>query len=121
MAIDTSYNNFISFFPEFSSETQSDVEAVIKRTKIQINEYKGIDDEEQRELAIFYHVAHNLALRDRALNNNEPGIVKKVSSKQDSIEYAIGEEQTGFQLQSTIYGQQLEELLLGLGVQNRLF
>lgn len=122
MATDLSYSNYISLFPEFGSKNQSEVEAEIKRSRLQSNDYKGVLNEDQREYAVFLLVSHNLTLRDRAVSSTQPFAdrgLKKISSRYDSVEFS--EESQGFKQGSTIYGQQLQQLLEGVLTDHLLF
>lgn len=104
------YDEFLTYFPEFSSHDETKVNRLIDHVIIIDNEFKGIS-KSKRKLAIYLKVAHNISLMEKNQKDGTIAPVKSLSSKNDKAEFAISEEQKGFGLESTIYGKFLENLL----------
>lgn len=105
------YSDFIASFPEFGSRDQALVERTISQVLLECNGYSGISDIQRREMAILLLVAHTIKCELRDENPLLNGVIKKVESRNDSVEFATGEA-GGFNLESTQYGVRLEKLLI---------
>ncbi len=104
------YAAFIDYFPELSSTDEAIVSNAIRNVLLENNGYIGIEQEPVREYAIALHAAHYITVDARVLSGN-PGVMKRVKSRNDEIEYAIASNQSGYDLGSTIYGIRLERLI----------
>ena len=105
------YAEFITFFPEFSDSEENTINRLINRIVLIDNEFKGIENTDKRKLAIYLKLAHYISILNRKEEDEAIAPVKSISSMQSRIEFALSEDQKGFQLSSTIYGKQLKDLL----------
>jgi len=105
------YTEFITFFPEFSNFEENKINRLINRIVLIDNEFKGIENTDKRKLAIYLKLAHYISILERKEQDESIAPVKSISSMSSKIEFALSEDQKGFQLSSTIYGKELQDLL----------
>ena len=103
------YLQFVAFFPEFSSLSQSTVENAIAQTEAEVNYYEGLHDPALQQQAVMLHTAHNLTLSGWAAEG-KAGPVKSLASNNDKIDFAVNPD-VGLSMDSTQYGVRLQNLL----------
>lgn len=103
-------DQLITKFPEFEQVDFAQVESVIEDTQIETNGgYPGIANCDQRTLAVMLHTAHNLAVMQRQAQLGYAAPLKALENRQDRVEFDFNSKNN--KLDSTSYGQRLENLL----------
>lgn len=103
------YTTFTTKYPEFAAISQAEVEGFLIDAAIETNGYLGLP-EPRRQLAVELYAAHFLKLRE-AEKIGRSGIVKKVKTYEDEIEFAVNDEIGTFDFGTTVYGRRLENIL----------
>lgn len=111
MAIALDVERFRLFEPDFVDTPDAVVEVEIQRALLTTDSYSSLPNDDLRELALIYHVCHALTLRTAGLKGAGSLAVKQLSSQNDSITWAVGEKQSGFNLEGSPCGQKLMDLL----------
>ena len=113
MAITLTINEFLASFPAFQSSDPALVINMIDQVLIETGGYDGLIDEACSVQAVKLHVAHLLTLENRTTGEFTQGGqgIKRLKSKHDEIEYAIGNPNDPYDLSTTTYGKRLERFL----------
>lgn len=102
-------------FPDFSDTTVFSVQRVtneIDQVILLNSNYSGILNTSVQDLAITYHVAHNLTIEYRTNDIAAKGqALKKLKTKHDEIEFQTESGESAYDFSNTLWGQKLQNLL----------